>query len=125
MTFSRTNSEKNDPIQFYKLSFRIVRFKITENTYETVLTNLSRMEYPAKTIKDLYARRWGMETSFRNFKYTVGMLNFHSKKVVCIKQEIYAHLIMYNFAEMPIKPGRHRERNLTAKIFHGFLYRVA
>ena len=42
----------------------------------------------------------GGETSFRNLKYTVGMLNFHSKKVMCIKQEIYVHLIMYNFAEM-------------------------
>lgn len=172
--FLSNKLRKNDPIQFYKLNFRIVRFKITEDTYETVLTNLSRIEYPAKTIKDLYARRWGVETSFRNLKYTVGMLNFHSKKVMCIKQEIYAHLIMYNFAEMitshvviekkqrkhtykanfsvavhmcrkfyhgettspdletiiarnfvPISPGRHRERNLTAKIFHGFLYRVA
>jgi hypothetical protein len=28
------------------------------------------------------------------------MLNFHSKKVMCIQQEIYAHLIMYDFAEM-------------------------
>ncbi len=172
--FLSNKLRKNDPIQFYKLNFRMVRFKITENTYETVLTNLSRIEYPAKTIKDLYARRWGIETSFRDLKYTVGMLNFHSKKVMCIKQEIYAHLIMYNFAEMitshvviekkqrkhtykanfsvavhmcrkfyhgettspdletiiarnlvPIRPGRHRERNLTTKIFHGFLYRVA
>ena len=98
--FLSNKLQKNDPIQFYKLNFRMVRFKITEDTYETVLTNLSRMEYPAKTIKDLYARRWGIETSFRDLKYTVGMLNFHSKKVMCIKQEIYAHLIMYNFAEM-------------------------
>lgn len=172
--FLSNKLRKNDPIQFYKLNFRIVRFKITKDTYETVLTNLSRMEYPAKTIKGLYARRWGIETSFRDLKYTVGMLNFHSKKVMCIKQEIYAHLIIYNFAEMitshvviekkqrkhtykanfsvavhmcrkfyhgettspdletiiarnlvPIRPGRHRERDLTVKIFHGFLYRVA
>lgn len=27
------------------------------------------------------------------------MLDFHSKKVMCIQQEIYAYLIMYNFAE--------------------------
>jgi len=27
-------------------------------------------------------------------------LNFHTKKVMCILQEIYAHMIMYNFAEM-------------------------
>ena len=58
--FLSNKLRKNDPIQFYKLNFRIVRFKITEDTYETVLTNLSRIEYPAKTIKDLYARRWGI-----------------------------------------------------------------
>ena len=28
------------------------------------------------------------------------MLDFQSKKVMCIKQEIYAYLIMYNFAQM-------------------------
>ena len=93
---------------------------------------------------------------------------------MCIQQEIYARLIMYNFAEMitshvviskkqrkhaykanfsvathmcrlffrgkttspnleaiieknviPIRPERHRTRNLTIKVFHGFLYRVA
>ena len=93
---------------------------------------------------------------------------------MCIEQEIYAHMIMYNFAEMitshvviekkqrkytykanfsvavhmcrlfyhgkvtsphletiiaknliPIRPDRHRERKITVKVFHGFLYRVA
>ena len=102
------------------------------------------------------------------------MLNSHSKKVMCIQQAIYAHLIFYNFAEMitshvvidkkqrkhtykanfsiathmcrlfyhgkttppdleaiiaknliPIRPDRHRERKLTPKTYHGFLYRVA
>lgn len=62
--FLSNKLRKNDPIQFYKLNFRIVRFKITEDTYETVLTNLNRIEYPAKTIKDLYARRWGLKHLF-------------------------------------------------------------
>lgn len=26
---------------------------------------------------------------------------------------------------IPIRPDRHRERKLTVKLFHGFLYRVA
>ena len=125
-------------------------------------------------IKELYASRWGIETSFRDLKYTIGMLNFHSKKVMCIQQEIYARMVMYNFVQMitshvvivkkqrkhtykanfsvathmsrlfyrekttspnletiiaknliPIRPDRHRERNLKVKTFHGFLYRVA
>ncbi len=169
-----TKLRKYEPIQFYELHFRIVRFKISDDSYETILTNLSSTEYRPEKLKALYAARWGIETSFRDLKYTVGLLDFHSKKVMCIQQEIYAHLIMYNFSEMitshvviekkqrkytykanfsvaahmcrlfyqgktsspnletiiarniiPIRTDRHRERKLTVKIFHGFLYRVA
>lgn len=167
-------SRKHDPVKFYTLDFRIVRFKVTDELYETVLTNLDSATYPSDKLKELYALRWGIETSFRDLKYTIGMLDFHSKKVMGIHQEIYAHMIMYNFAEMitshvviekkqrkytykanfsvavhmcrlfyqgkttspnletiiarniiPIRPDRHRDRKLTVKVFHGFLYRVA
>lgn len=93
-------TRKADPVTFYKLKFRVVRFEIGSNSYETVLTNLDKDTYPATELKRLYAARWGIETSFRDLKYTLGMLDFHSKKVMCIHQEIYAHLIMYNFSEM-------------------------
>ena len=93
-------SKYKEPAQFYELKFRIVRFKLSEDCYETVLTNLEPELYPSEKLKELYALRWGIETSFRDLKYTVGMLKFHSKKVMCVLQEIYAHLIMYNFAEM-------------------------
>ena len=95
-----SKSRKADPTLSYNLRFRIVRFKISEDSYETVLTNLEIDQYPPQKLKELYAARWGIETSFRDLKYTTGMLDFHSKKVMCIQQEIYAHLIMYNFAEM-------------------------
>ncbi len=172
--FLPLKNKKAEPTRFYELNFRIVRFPISEDIYETVVINLDEDRYPAIEIKKLYASRWGIETSFRDLKYTVGLLNFHSKKVMCILQEIYAHMIMYNFAEMitshvaiekkqrkytykanfsvathicrlfyrekttppdleaiiaknliPIRPDRHRERNVKAKIFQGFLYRVA
>lgn len=32
-------------------------------------------------MKILYNMRWGIETSFRKMKYTVGLLRFHAKKV--------------------------------------------
>ena len=98
--FLDTKLRKQDPIHFYELHFRIVRFKISDDLYETVLTNLNSSEYTPDKLKTLYAARWGIETSFRDLKYTIGLLDFHSKKVMCIYQEIYARLIMYNFAEM-------------------------
>ena len=45
---------------FYEINFRIVRFPISENLYETVLTNLNRDEYPIEKLKELYAKRWGI-----------------------------------------------------------------
>lgn len=44
--------------------------------------------------------RWGIETSFRELKYTVGLLHFHAKKAEHIYQEIFARLIIYNFSEL-------------------------
>lgn len=82
------------------MKFRIVRLRINDELYETLLTNLPGEEYPPDELKRLYNSRWGIETSFRSLKYTTGLLHLHSKKVACIKQEIYAKVIMYNFTEM-------------------------
>ena len=42
--------------------------------------------------------RWCIETSFRELKYHIGLISFHSKKKDCVIQEIFASLIMYNFS---------------------------
>ena len=167
-------NHKFSPAVFYNLPFRIVRFKITDNTYETVVTNLDSDIFSPAELKELYNMRWGIETSFRELKYTVGLLHFHAKKVEYISQEVFARLIMYNFTELitspvviskanskyayktnfsvavhicrqfflgnvappdlealirkhtsPIRPGRSRPRNITAKHAVSFVYRVA
>lgn len=84
----------------YTMSFRIVRVKINDDLTETLITNLPKSEFSPAQLKELYNMRWGIETSFRKLKYTIGLLNFHAKKRECIKQEIFARLIMYNFTEM-------------------------
>jgi transposase DDE domain len=93
-------SRKADPTQFFDLHFRIVRFPISETACETIITNLDKDAFPIQEIKHLYAMRWGIETSFRELKYSVTLLHLHSKKVDFIYQEIFAKLIMYNFCQM-------------------------
>ncbi len=92
--FLPSKSRKCDPPHFFDLSFRVVRFKISDSAFETVVTDLP---YPPHELKALYAMRWGIETSFRSLKYTVGLSSFHSKKADHILQEIFARLTMYNF----------------------------
>lgn len=43
-----------------EISFRAVRFKVKCDTYVTVVTNLSREEFPADDIQRLYRLRWGI-----------------------------------------------------------------
>ena len=93
-------NHKHDPLSFYKLSFRIVRFRLSEDSFEIVVTNLPSDSFPPSKLKLLYARRWGIETSFRHIKYTLGLVHFHAKKVEHICQEIFANLTMYNFSEL-------------------------
>ena len=85
---------------FFTLHFRIVRFRVSDDSFETIITNLDQKAFNADEIKALYNKRWGIETSFRRLKYTLGLLSFHAKKVEYIRQEVFARLIMYNFTEL-------------------------
>lgn len=86
--------------ELYPLSFRIVRFSIGADSFETIITNLDSSRFPPEKLRKLYAMRWGIETSFRQLKQTVGLRMFQAKKVEHIIQEIFARLIMYNFTEL-------------------------
>ena len=85
---------------FFLLRFRLVRFRVSDNLFETVVTNLDQKSFPPSELRRLYAVRWGIESSFRKLKYTLALLAFHAKKVEYIQQEIFARLIMYNFCEL-------------------------
>lgn len=87
----------------YTISFRVVRFPLSDNSYECLVTNLPVEDFPLEEIKRLYFRRWGLESAFRKLKYTIGMNNFHAKKTEHIKQEVWARLIAYNLTETMIR----------------------
>lgn len=95
-----SKSKKHIDMEPYTMKLRFSRFKISDNSYELVVTNLDREVFSAATLKELYAMRWGIETSFRTLKYTLALLYFHSKKTEYILQEIFAKLTMYNFVEL-------------------------
>ena len=84
---------------FEKLNLRILRFELSSGVYETIITSLPRNKFPIEEIKKLYCMRWGIENSFRELKYIIGLTNLHCKREDFVVQEIYARLTMYNFCE--------------------------
>ena len=102
----------------YPISFRVVRLKLTDDSYECLVTNLPADEFPSQRLKKLYFARWGIESSFRKLKYTIGLSNFHTYKPGLIMQEIWARLIAYNLTEAMINNTivKKAERKHTYKV---------
>jgi len=75
--FLPETSQKQDLLAVYELPFRMLRLELEEGKYETLVTNT---DYSVQELKNLYASRWGIETSFRDLKYSIGLVNFHAKK---------------------------------------------
>lgn len=110
--FLPETSLKHDPVELYQLPFRMVRLEVEEGKYETLVTNT---DYSIQELKNLYASRWGIETSFRDLKYSVGLVNFHAKKKEGILQEIFARFTNFNFcrrviSQVAIDSSRKKQR---------------
>ena len=106
--FDYFDEDNNIP---YEFNTRIVRFKITDDTYECIMTNLDKDEFSMEEIKELYHKRWGIETSFRELKYAIGLSALHSKKRELITQEIYARILLYNFSQRIVQKIKIKKQN--------------
>ena len=102
-----TRYQRWDFKQFEKIKCRVVKFQINDpesgkQVWEVLITNLNRFEFPAKKMKELYHIRWDIETSFRELKYALGAVQFHSRKDDFVEMELIAHLIMFNVVSRTI-----------------------
>lgn len=105
----------------YTMSFRFVRVRLDNGEYELLCTNLPKKKFKPSDLKELYYLRWGIETSFRELKYTVGAMNLNSKKVDLIKQELFISLLTYNFTSMiinktPVPKGKKKDKKYSYHI---------
>ena len=87
----------DDRNRFYNLKMRIVCIKLEDDNYEYLATNLPRDEFTFDDMRTIYNMRWGIETSFRSLKYTIGLVHFHGKKPASVLMELWSRLILYNF----------------------------
>lgn len=87
----------------YTLAFRVVCVELSEGEYEYLITNLPRQSFDIQKLKACYWKRWRIEVAFRNIKYALSMVRFHSRNREFIKQEIYARMIMYNYTSLLAK----------------------
>lgn len=100
----------------YEMTIRFVRFQLTDNTYECLATSLPEELFSIEDLKEIYRRRWGIETGFRELKYVLGIAAFHSKQENSILQEVFAKVVMYNFSMLIANRVEPKEKDLKYKL---------
>ena len=100
----------------YEMIIRFVRFKLTDSTYECLATSLPKELFSVDDLKEIYQKRWGIETGFRELKHIMGLSAFHSKQENSILQEVYARLIMYNYSMLITGKIQVKKKNLKNEL---------
>lgn len=95
----RQTQSKQDKIDYKNGDAKYIsgKSKKPDGEYETIATTLNRFMFPAYKLCEMYHLRWNEETSFRQLKYNLSLVNLHCRKEESIKQEIFARLTIFNF----------------------------
>ena len=81
------------------LTFRVVRFPISAGATEILMTNILD-EFDIADFKQLYNLRWGIEKTYNCIKNKFELESFSGTKPICILQDFYANLMLYNALAM-------------------------
>ena len=85
-------------VENYKGHFLI---RCSDGTRSILFTNLmDKKKYSAASIRNLYYKRWQIESHYRDEKCLMDLNHFHSKSSNGIKQELFASRIMMTIARI-------------------------
>jgi len=95
------------------LTVRMIRLEVSHPGYRTrsivlVTTLLDPVLYPAASIGELYAKRWGVELHFHQIKTLLGMDVLRCKSPEMIELEVAIHRIAYNLVRNLMQQSAHR-----------------
>jgi len=80
------------------LRLRVLKFELTSGETETLITNLFDKRMGIKAFRELYFKRWPVESEYDIVKNKLEIEHFSGLTDNTIKQEFYATMFMANFA---------------------------
>ena len=87
--------------EYYVMTLRFTSIKVAEGKYICLVTDfLDKEEITVEDLKYIYYLRWGIEGSYRIFKYTCGVIHFHARSFRNCLQEIYARMTQFNISQL-------------------------
>ena len=78
------------------IKIRVIKFKLDSGQEEILITNLPKEKLTLDEAKELYFKRWGIETRFDTLKNRLELENFSGEKPLIIEQDFYATQFVSN-----------------------------
>ena len=102
-----------------KTIIRIVKIKLKTGEIELLATNLNEKEFTKEELKELYNKRWTIETGYDKLKNIIQLEEFSGIRKEIIEQDFYAGVFIYNLAttiKFDIeKSNKHKIKNKDKK----------
>ena len=89
-----------------KIKIRVVKFKLSSGEIETLISSLYDESITVDDFKELYFKRWRIETHYGNLKIKLEMENFSSRKINGIYQDYYMAFYHYNLITIAIRQAQ-------------------
>ena len=106
-------------VKMERLEFRVVKVKLKNGDIELLATNLNKNEFSKNDLKELYGKRWTIETGYDKLKNFIELEEFSGTRKEIIEQDFYAGIFIYNVAttiQFNIENTKSREtKNNTKK----------
>jgi hypothetical protein len=78
------------------LKIRVIKFPLSEDQDETLITNLFDYSLGEEAFKKLYFKRWPIEVKYNDLKHKLEIENFSSRTEVGIYQDFYVTILLNN-----------------------------
>jgi hypothetical protein len=103
ITSKRANDLKRQGTPIPKgtvLKTRVIKVELSTGEIETLITSTTSEEVSYEESKELYAKRWGVETHFNELKHKFEIENFSAEKPMLIEQDFHATIVLGNIASL-------------------------
>jgi len=77
---------------------RVIKFELPSGEIETLITDLPQNEFEHSEFKELYFKRWPIESKYDVVKNKLQLENFTGKTVLSVYQDFYASMYLANVA---------------------------
>lgn len=130
-----TTNDYRDDIKFRqklmntKYQFRFTKVKIGtdkegKDTFELLISNLPKDNFSIDDLKDIYHKRWEIETSYNRLKNRMNIEEFSGYDTNLVLQDIYADTWLFNLVAFSILEANYKkpleQKNGKYTIKHNF-----